>query len=379
MRTRTMLTRRDFIMQSSLGLCSLAAPCIARPLLAAACPDERVSPEVLFYTKRENNVIQCGICPRQCTVPDGARGYCGNKQNTGGTYRCLVHSYPCEARTDPVERKPFFHYLPSSRAYSIGMAGCNFRCRFCHNWQIAQVLPEQVETIHLTPDMLVKRARTAGSASIAYTYTEPTIFYDYMLAGARAGKKRGLGNIMISNGYINPAPLKKLSRYLDAINVDLKSFSDTFYRTYCDAELGPVLATLQRLKDLEVWFEIITLVIPSLNDSPEEVNRMCAWIAKNIGRDVPLHFTRFFPGHTMTAVPATPIETLERCHTIAKRHGINYVYLGNVAHHPLLSTYCPGCAAMLIHRIGYDVVANHLSDGKCPACSMPIPGVWARG
>jgi len=378
MRTRSMITRRGFIMQSSLGLCSLAAPCIARPLFAAAAPAEQAPHEVLFYTKKANNAIQCGICPRQCMFADGARGYCGNKQNTGGTYRCLVYAYPCEARTDPVEKKPFFHYLPSSNAYSVGMAGCNFKCRFCHNWRIAQALPEKVETIYLSPDMLVKRARAAGSASIAYTYTEPTVFYDYMLAGVRVAQKQGLGNIVISNGYINPGPLKKLCRYIDAINVDLKSFSETFYRTYCDAELAPVLATLQRLRDLDVWFEIITLVIPSLNDSPEEIHRLCAWVADAVGRDVPLHFSRFFPAHAITGIPATPVETLERCHAIAKSHGLNYVYLGNVGNHPLLSTYCPGCGALLIHRIGYDVVANHLLDGTCPSCSMSIPGVWTK-
>ncbi len=377
MQNGTFITRREFIRGASLGLCCLAAPDFCRLVSAEEPHSAKPEREVMFYTKLDNLKIQCGICPKKCIVPDGQRGYCGNKENRKGQYYCLAYSHPCQARLDPVEKKPFFHYLPSSRVYSIGTTGCNLNCRYCQNWQLARSTPEQIETIYLPPDMVVQKSVEADASAIAYTYTEPTIFYDYMFESARKGAEKGLGNIMISNGYINPEPLKKLCKHLSAVKIDLKSFSDSFYRTYCDASLEPVLNTLKNLKDIGIWFEIVALIIPALNDSPDEIKQMCAWIDENLGENVPLHFTRFYPAYKMKDIKPTPVETLERCHGIAKKQGLNYVYIGNVANHPLLSTYCPNCGKMLIKRIGFDVVENHITDSRCPGCKTTIPGVWS--
>lgn len=383
MRATTSLTRRSFLACLAAGACTLrgfSLQCVQAYSHAHAAKQPPVSDltEVMFYKKLDDLRIECTICPKRCRVADLERGYCGNKENRGGIYYSLVYGKACAVHTDPIEKKPLFHYLPGSTAFSIAAAGCNFECRFCQNWQIAQYRPEQIESADLTPAAVAAQAASSGASSIAYTYSEPVVFYEYMHDCAREGRARGIGSVMISNGFILEEPLVQVCRHLTAVKIDLKAFSDKFYRDYCSGELEPVLHTLTVLKRLGIWFEIVVLIIPTLNDAADETQRMCRWIAANLGPDVPLHFSRFHPMYKITNLPPTPVKTLETCRTIAAAAGLRYVYLGNVPGHAAESTYCPSCSKVLIKRMGYAILENNLRQGKCPACGRPIPGVWEQ-
>ncbi len=377
------ISRRELLKALSCGFCAIGLssvlPSAINPSFfrkAYAAEPERLR-EVMFYKKLNDLKIECEICPKKCNIADLERGYCGNKENRGGTYYTLIHSHPCAVHIDPIEKKPLFHYLPSSLAFSIATAGCNFECRFCQNWDIAQYRPEQVESVFLPPDMVVHSAKEQNCQTIAYTYSEPVVFYEYMYDCAQEGKRRGIGSVMISNGFINEEPLRKLCSHLTAVKVDLKSFNNKFYKEYCSGELDPVLKTLKLLKQTGTWCEIVVLIIPTLNDSPAEIREMTHWIHDNLGPDVPLHFTRFHPMYKIKNLPPTPISTLETCHKIAKEAKLNYVYLGNVNGHPAESTYCPRCKKVLIQRMGYSILQNAITSGKC-TCGQPIPGVWEK-
>ncbi len=336
-----------------------------------------VSPRVARYWERlDEGWIRCKLCPRECVVPDGGRGYCEVRENRGGTYYTLTYGNPCAVHIDPIEKKPFFHYLPGTTAFSIATAGCNLDCKFCQNWQISQARPEELVNYRLTPEDVVELARESGTKSIAYTYSEPTIFYEYMLDCARLAHEKGLRNVYHSNGFINEEPLRELSKYLDAANIDLKGFTEDYYATMSSGSLAPVLRTLKVLKEEGVHLEITTLVIPGQNDDPATIGAMCEWIVGNLGPDVPLHFSRFHPQHKLQNVPPTPVETLEMARNIALEKGLKYVYIGNVPGHPANSTYCPVCGAEIIHRVGYSVEMRGLVDGACSACGAAIPGVW---
>ena len=376
-----LISRRRFLAALASGACCMAGTQFlcnnpqryARNLLHAS--DFGVK-EVMFYRKLEDLKIECTVCPKQCRVADCERGYCGNKENSGGIYYSLVYGRACSVHLDPIEKKPLFHYLPGTTAFSIAAAGCNFECRFCQNWQIAQYRPEQIKSINLPIKTVVDRARSSGATTIAYTYSEPVVFYEYMYDCAKEGRACGLGSVMISNGFINEEPLVQLCRYLTAVKIDLKAFSDTFYRNYCSGQLEPVLTTLTVLKRIGIWFEIVVLIIPTLNDSPDEIKRMCEWIVANLGVDVPLHFSRFHPMYKITNLPPTPVKTLEECHRIATGAGLRYVYLGNVPGHPAESTYCPSCKKPVVRRMGFAILENNIRQGKCGLCGTPIPGVW---
>ncbi len=376
-------TRRDFIAGTAQFLCPLVMPGLRSPVgmpvahAASGNDDARYLKEVLFYTKLEEQKIECGICPKKCRIADLERGYCGNKENRGGTYYSLVYSRPCAFHLDPIEKKPLFHYLPGTTAFSIAAAGCNFECRFCQNWRIAQYRPEQIDDMYAPPQHIVDTAAKKQAATIAYTYSEPVVFYGYMLDCARLGRSRGIGSVMISNGFINEKPLRELSKHLTGVKIDLKAFTQSFYREYCSGDLQPVLDTLLVLKDIGIWFEIVVLIIPSLNDGPAEIERMCAWISENLGNSVPLHFSRFHPMYKIRNLPPTPVKTLESCHAIAKENGLQFVYLGNVAGHPLEHTYCPSCGKIIIRRMSYVIIDNHIKDGVCGFCKHSIPGVWS--
>jgi pyruvate formate lyase activating enzyme len=379
------LTRRDFFKALSCGSCCLgmsALPfsaeklCLADTAFDADQPDKARLKEVMFYKKLADLKIECEICPKNCRIADLERGYCGNKENRGGKYYSLVHSQPCAAHVDPIEKKPLFHYLPSTAAYSIATAGCNFECRFCQNWRIAQYRPEQIDSIFMSPGTIVQQALKKNAATIAYTYTEPVVFYGYMYDCAREGRSKGIGSVMISNGFINEEPLKELCKHLTGVKIDLKAFTEKFYKDYCSGELQPVLNTLKVLKKINMWFEIVVLIIPTLNDSPDEIKSMCTWIAENLGQDVPLHFSRFHPMYKIKNLPPTPVRTLETCHQIAADAGLNYIYLGNVTGHPTESTYCPKCKNIVIRRMGYSILEDNISKGKCFSCGQPIAGVW---
>ena len=332
--------------------------------------------EVMFYKKLDSLRIECGICPKRCQIADLERGYCGNKENRGGKYYSLIYNKVCAAHIDPIEKKPLFHYLPGTTAFSIATAGCNFDCKFCQNWRIAQFRPEQVKHHTLTAQQAVKISQQNSCPTIAYTYSEPTVFYTYMYDIAKTAKKAGIGSVMISNGFMNEKPLRELCKQITAVKVDLKSFNKEFYRNYCSGELRPVLDTLVRLKDIGIWFEIVVLVIPTLNDNPEELRQMCGWIKENLGPDVPIHFSRFYPMYQIKNLPPTPIKTLEMAREIALSYGLHYPYIGNVPGHKGENTYCPFCKKVIIQRVGYTIVKNFIVDGRCKFCHQPIPGIW---
>jgi pyruvate formate lyase activating enzyme len=309
-------------------------------------------------------------------VADRERGTCGNRENRSGTYYTLVHSLACAVHVDPIEKKPFFHVLPGERALSFSTAGCNVECKFCQNWEISQFRPEQVPAYFLPPEELVATARRTGSKLTAATYGEPVVFWEYVRDVAIAAHKGGLRPTVVSNGFIQEKPLRDVVSLLSAIKVDLKSFSEDFYRQQVRGKLEPVLKTLQVIHEVGTWVEIVVLLVPTLNDSEAEIEALAKWVVANLGPDVPVHFTRFHPTYRLTELPPTPVATLERSWRIARDQGLHFVYLGNVPGHPGENTVCPSCGEVLIRRMGFRVVGMSLADGACPKCSRAIPGVW---
>lgn len=373
--------RRSFLAGCAAGMGLMAAGPAAAQMFgrrgpAPAPPGEEHLVEARYYEKLPNRKIRCTLCPRQCEIDDLERGYCGVRENRGGTYYTLVHSRPVTWHADPIEKKPFYHVLPGTISYSIATVGCNVACKFCQNWQISQVRPEQVRNLILPPEDLASYALEEQAQSVAYTYTEPVIFYEYMLDCAAACKRRDLKNVMVSGGYIQPEPLAELCEHLDAVKIDLKAYSETFYRELVSGELKPVLRTLELLVEKGVWTEIVYLVIPTHNDSDEELTGMCRWVRSALGPDVPVHFTRFHPAYRLQDLPRTPVSTLERALEIGRAEGLHYVYLGNVPGHTSEHTRCPKCGKTLIQRRGYAVAVSGLENGRCVSCDTAIPGVW---
>ncbi|MFH1144971.1 MAG: AmmeMemoRadiSam system radical SAM enzyme [Candidatus Eisenbacteria bacterium] len=331
----------------------------------------------LHYEKVADNRVVCRLCPRECCVSESERGFCRVRENRGGEYFTLVHNRASTMHVDPIEKKPLFHVLPGSSALSLATAGCNLRCRFCQNWEISQSRPEDLDSVAATPETLLQAAHLHEAPVIAYTYAEPTIFYEYMFDIARFTSRQGIRNVVISNGYIQERPLRELAPHLTAYKVDLKSFTGAFYQEQCDAMLEPVLGTLRTLREIGLWTEIVTLVIPTLNDDDDDNRAMFDWILLHLGPDVPLHLTRFHPTYQIRNLPRTPVATLERLHGLAKAAGLHYVYLGNVPGHVAESTYCPGCGKRVVERFGYLVTAVQIAGGRCPSCGREIPGVWS--
>ena len=330
-----------------------------------------------YWESMRDNIIQCLLCPRKCVISPGQRGFCTARINRDGVLYTLGYGNPIALHVDPIEKKPFFHVLPGTKAYSIAVAGCNMRCLFCQNWQISQAKPDEVNAYNMSPEDIVTNAKNSGSRFIIYTYTEPTVFYEYMLDISKLARSRGLRNGMHTCGYINAEPLKELLKYMDAVNVDLKSFNPEFYKKMgAMAELEPVLNTIKAVKRTGVWLELTNLVIPGQNDDPKEIRRMCEWIKDNVGSEVPLHFSRFMPSFELQNLPPTPIEKLEEAYRIAKDVGLQYVYIGNVPGHAYENTYCPRCKKIVVARIGYDILENNIEDGKCKFCGEKIAGIW---
>jgi len=379
-------TRRDLLRWAAT--CTAAAgPCAwsARGQDVASGPppgpklEGVVRHEAMFWEKRAEDKVLCKLCPRQCEVAKEERGYCGVRENQGGVYQTLVYGALCSANLDPIEKKPLFHYLPGTSAFSIATAGCNIECKFCQNWQISQFRPEQVPSVHVPPEQLIATCQRRRCPTIAYTYSEPVIFYEYMHDTAKLARQAGIGSVMISNGYILEKPLRELCAYLTGVKIDFKAFTDSFYVNQCAGRLKPVLNTLKTLKDIGIWFEMVILIIPTLNDDPDEIRRMSRWVLDHLGPDVPMHFTRFHPTYRLTNLPATPVATLTRCREIALNEGVHFVYVGNVPMHPGENTYCHRCHTELIRRIGYRIAANRIEqDGRCPKCGAVIPGIWSQ-
>lgn len=333
--------------------------------------------EAGYYEKLADNNIRCHLCPKTCLVPSQRRGYCGVRENQGGTYKTLVYGRLTSINNDPIEKKPLFHFLPGTTALSVSTSGCNVHCQFCQNWNLSQVKPEELPYRYFSPRQLVELAQKNGIPTIAYTYNEPTIFTEYILDTARIGKELGVRSVHISNGYIQKEPLRDLCQVLDAIKIDFKAFSDDFYRQLVEGTLQPVLDTMAEIKKQGVWLEMVNLIIPTHNDDVEQLNEMCQWITDHLGTAVPLHFTRFHPQYRMKNLPPTPVDTLQKAHAIAKNHGLKYVYVGNVPGHQLENTFCPQCNTVLIKRRGFYILENKLQNSiYCPSCGTKIPGIW---
>ncbi len=375
-----LMGRREFLKFSGQGMCLLALGVMGiegcSDTYCQSAGDYYVKPAKM-WTKLEGGAVQCRLCPNGCRLDDGERGICRVRKNIRGSLFTLVYSRIAAAHVDPIEKKPLYHFLPGSTACSVATAGCNISCRFCQNWQLSQSNPEDLDAERITPEDLSRRARSAGSKVVAFTYNEPTVQFEYILDASAVARSRGLRSVIISNGYIMPEAGKMLARGLDALKIDLKAFSENFYATICGGRLKPVLDNLVAVHSTGKWIEIVVLVIPTLNDSAAEIRRMAAWVRKNLSPDVPMHFTRFHAMYKIQNLPPTPVSTLERCRTIAKEEGIRYPYVGNVSGHRWENTYCHGCGKMIIRRSGFFHVENLIRGGACPFCKTRIPGVWA--
>lgn len=322
--------------------------------------------------------VVCELCPRSCEIPEGGAGDCRVRVNLGGKLYATTYGRPSSVHIDPMEKKPLYHFHPGTPIFSIATAGCNLHCRNCQNWQLSQRGGEEMEEINqLMPDEVIKTALEYQCQSVAYTYSDPVIFYEYVQDTSELAHAHGLHNVFITAGYINNKPLTRLCRLLDATNTDLKAFNDKFYREVCSATLKPVLEALVTFREEGVWLEVTHLVIPTLNDDLTEIRRMSEWILRELGPGTPLHFSRFKPMYRLRNLPATPVETLERVRAEAMEAGLKYVYIGNVFGHEAESTYCPCDGSLLIHRVGHRIIDYRLTeDGRCPSCGEQVPGVW---
>ena len=322
--------------------------------------------------------VTCELCPRGCVIPEGGAGDCRIRVNLDGKLRATTYGRPSAIHIDPMEKKPLYHFRPGSPVFSIATAGCNLHCLNCQNWQLSQRGGEEMETVYRAdPWELVQAAKEEGCQSIAYTYSDPIVFYEYVYDSSELAHREGLTNVFITAGYINQKPLRKLCRVLDAANVDLKAFDDGFYRRVSGATLQPVLDALVTLREEGVWIEVTNLLIPTLNDDLALIRRMARWIRDELGEGTPLHFSRFHPQYRMRNLPPTPGEALDRARSEALDAGLHYVYVGNIPGHEGGSTYCPTDGSLLIGRTGFLITENNLTaDGRCPHCSEKIPGVW---
>jgi len=328
------------------------------------------------HVPHQGRYVRCGLCPHRCVLAEGERGTCRVRENRGGKLYTFVYGNPCAVHVDPIEKKPFYHFLPGTNALSLATAGCNLRCQYCQNHTISQHPPEEVESHDAPPEAVVTATAQSGAPTIAYTYSEPIVFYEYVLDTARLARRAGLRNVVISAGYINPEPLRELCRAVDAIKVDLKGVNEDFYRQVCGGTLAPVLEAIRVIHEMGVHLEIVNLVVPTLNDDLTELRALAGWVMETLGPDVPLHFSRFHPDYQLMNLPPTPLETLEAARQTALDVGLHYVYMGNVPGHEGNHTYCPNCGQMIVRRAGMATAALKVVDGRCGYCQTPIAGVW---
>ncbi len=333
--------------------------------------------EALFYDKTDTDTLRCTLCPHECVLPDGKRGLCGVRENKNGQLYSLIYGHPIAEHVDPVEKKPLFHVLPGSLSYSIGTPGCNLSCRHCQNAEIAH-LPRTHEIptdIQRSPADIINAAHARGCSSIACTYTEPSVYFEYALDIARIAAQENLKTIFVTNGYITPRAIELAAPFLDAANIDLKAFTDDFYRRICGGRLQPVLDAIKAYRQHNIWIEITTLIIPGLNDSPDDLKRAADFIV-SVGEDIPWHVSAFYPTYKMTDRPATPAATLHAARAIGIKAGLRYVYTGNISGQGGEDTLCHACSAVLIERRGYSIYDNNLNNAACPECSMPCAGIF---
>ena len=389
------ISRRKFICGGAACLTTCLAAPILEPLgafdavaavdirgkvIKGGAPQElwKWSREGFLYKKLKNGKVICGICPNRCVLAPGDRSVCRSKANLHGKLYSLTYGNPCAINTDPIEKKPLFHFKPRTKTFSMATTGCNFRCLNCQNWEISQAKPEEVVayTRELFPEDVITAAQKSLTQSIAYTYSEPITFYEYMLDTARLARDSGLSNLWVSNAYINEKPLLELCKVLDGATLNIKSFDDETYRKLNGGRLKPVLNTFRILHDQGIHFEMINLIVPGYTDNEDMVKAMCNWILENIGPNHPLHFIRFFPRYKLDRLPPTPVSTLTRYRKLALQQGIRYVYVGNVARHEGNHTYCHSCKELIIERQGYFIPTYNLAGSHCKYCNTQIPGIW---
>jgi pyruvate formate lyase activating enzyme len=333
--------------------------------------------EAMLWRGLEEGRVQCFLCAHRCLIAPAKFGVCGVRENLQGKLVTHVYGEVIAAHVDPIEKKPLYHFLPGTTSFSVATVGCNFRCPFCQNWQISQAGKKdkafgggQV----LSSEEIVRAAKKQGCRSISYTYTEPTIFFEYAYDTAKLARKAGLANVFVTNGYMTAEALRKMQPYLDAANVDLKAFQDETYKKVCGARLEPVLDSIRLLRGLSIWVEVTTLVVPGMNDGDEELAAIARFIS-SVGPEIPWHISRFHPDYKYTQTPATPVETLRKAAALAKEAGLKFIYIGNVWGESE-ATFCPQCGKVLIRRSGFSVEENRMSDGKCPSCGSSIAGVF---
>ena len=336
--------------------------------------------DAMLWDTRDDQSVRCRLCGQDCTIPPGRYGACRVRLNEGGRLVSTNYDSVVAMSVDPIEKKPLFHFLPASKSLSIAAAGCNFQCNFCQNWRISQaprgdspVIGQAVE-----PGQIVSAAVERRCASISYTYTEPTVFFELAYETARLAHSAGVRNCFVSNGFMTPQAVETISPHLDAINVDLKAFSDETYRRVMKASLAPVLECLKSIAGEGIWLEVTTLVVPGMNDSLDELRAIAQFIASDLGTHVPWHVSRFHGDYNMTDAPPTPLATLEAACTLGQAEGLKYVYCGNVHGSRGESTFCDACGAMVIERNGFTIVGMHLQNGACPKCGRKIDGIWAE-
>ena len=373
------ISKREFLRQCAFctGGIALGMYNTNRSSSAESSELGKFSREALFYRKTADG-LQCEKCPHGCLlVNDGDVGFCRNRIANSGKMYSIAYGNPCAVHVDPIEKKPFFHFMPATHAFSIAAAGCNFRCLNCQNWQISQISPKESANSDLMPDAVVNACIASGSESIAYTYSEPTTFYEYAYDTASLAHDKNIRNVWKSNGYINEKPLRHLCKVLDGANIDLKTFDDATYAKLSSGKLAPVLRTLRVLREEGVWLEITNLIIPTWTDNFDTIKRMCEWLCTNGLYDATLHFSRFTPLFKLSELPSTPTATLEKAYDMATKSGMQYVYVGNVGGHWAENTRCTKCKKIIVERSAFTILANHIAKGKCRFCGEKIPGVWS--
>jgi pyruvate formate lyase activating enzyme len=335
--------------------------------------------EALLYEKLEDRKVRCTLCSHRCVIAEGKRGICHVRENSGGVLQSLVYGRLIARHVDPIEKKPLYHFLPGSLSYSIATVGCNFSCRFCQNADIAQLPSDRGGAIigdAVTPEEVVKAAERAGCRSISYTYTEPTVFFEFALETARLANSKGIRNVFVTNGYMTAEALDMIAPVLDAANVDLKAFTRKYYKELCGAKLEHVQEALRNMKAKGVFVEVTTLIVPGLNDDPDELKALAAFLAHDLDPDTPWHISRFHPTYRLTDRPPTPVKTLRNAREIGLAAGLRYVYTGNVPGDTGESTFCPACGVALIERWGFQLGKYRIKDGRCGKCNTVIKGVW---
>lgn len=328
--------------------------------------------EVLTYDKIGDK-LNCKVCERRCIIKEGDTGFCSMRANTDGKLYALNYAATSSVAVDPIEKKPLFHFYPGSDVFSLGSVGCNFRCKHCQNWNISQVNLEEIPTREILPEEAIRLTKQYGCKSIAWTYNEPTMWFEYTYDCAKLAKKEDIATVYVTNGYMSEESFDLINPYLDAANIDLKGMSDKFYIDLCQARLQPVLDNIKRFYDNKIHIEITNLMIPGYNDSEEDIKSLINFIVEKTGTEVPLHFTRFFPYYELGQLPPTPVESLRRAYDMAKEAGMQYVYVGNVSTGGEENTFCPECGKVLIERNGFEVMGDELKETrKCPTCKAPI-------